>query len=79
MYRQILPAAAVGVLVLGLAPQAGAATGPMSFEPIAGSAYDQVTADWTEPFVVPTNCTQTMISDETVLDTTLAGLTTSPT
>ncbi len=79
MYRQILPAAAVGVLVLGLAPQAGAATGPMSFEPIAGSAYNEVTADWTEPFVVPTNCTQTMISDETVLDTTLAALTTSPT
>jgi len=40
----------------------------MRFDPIAGSAYDQVTADWRTPFVVPRNCTQRMISDETVLD-----------
>ena len=68
MRRQTLTVAAIGMLVLGVAPQAGAATGPMAFEPISGSAYDQVTADWTDPFAIPENCTQTMVSDETVLD-----------
>ena len=27
-----------------------------------------MTASWTEPFVVPDNCTQSLVSDETVLD-----------
>jgi secreted PhoX family phosphatase len=66
--KQTLTAAAVGMVIFGLAPQAVAASGPMAFEPIAGSAYDQVTASWTEPYVVPDNCTQTMVGDETVLN-----------
>ena len=68
MRKQTVTAAAAGVLTLVLAPQAGAATGPMSFEPISGSAYDQVSSSWTEPYVAPANCTQTMVSDESVLD-----------
>jgi hypothetical protein len=68
MHRKTMIAAAASVLALGLAPQAIAATGPMRFEPIAGSAYDQQTADWTEPFVVPENCTQRLVMDETEFD-----------
>jgi len=70
VHRKTLTAAAVGILLLGLAPQAGASTGRQKdFEPIAGSAYDQLTADWTEPFVIPDKCTQELISDESMLDT----------
>ena len=68
MHRKTMIAAAAGILAFGLAPQASAADGPMKFEPIAGSAYGQLTASWTEPFVVPDNCTQSLVSDETVLD-----------
>ena len=31
-------------------------------------AYNQQTAAWTEPFVVPENCIQRLVSDETVRD-----------
>ena len=61
-------ASAAGVLAFGFAPQAAAVGGPMSFEPIAGSAYGQQTAAWTQPFIVPNGCTQRLVSDETVLD-----------
>ena len=40
----------------------------MAFDPIPGSAYDAATDSWTEPFVVPASCTQSMVSDETVRD-----------
>jgi len=66
--RKTLTAATVGILVLGLAPAAGAVTGSNGFTPIAASAYSQQTADWSEPFVVPENCTQKLVSDESVLD-----------
>ena len=68
MHRRTMIAAAAGILAFGLAPQASAADGPMEFEPISGSAYGQLTASWIEPFVVPDNCTQSRVSDETVLD-----------
>lgn len=69
MRRKTLTTATVAILLLGLAPQAGASTGrQMDFEPIAGSAYDQLTQDWTEPFVVPDTCTQELVSDESALD-----------
>jgi uncharacterized protein len=63
-----LTAATVGILLLGLAPAAGAVSGHNAFKPIAESAYNQQDAAWTEPFVVPKNCTQKLVSDETVLD-----------
>jgi hypothetical protein len=68
MHRKTIVAAALGMLAFGLAPQASADSGLMRFEPIAGSAYNQLTADWKKPFVVPDNCRQRMVSDETVLD-----------
>jgi len=40
----------------------------MPFESIAGSAYDQLTTDWTEPFVTSAGCSQKLVSDESVLD-----------
>lgn len=58
---------AASALVVGAAG-AAAATGPMRFEPIDGSAYDQQTADWTEPLVAPDGFTQNLVADETVLD-----------
>ncbi len=65
--KHLLPGLVAGTMTLGLAAQAGA-TGPMSFEPIDGSAYDALTTDWDEPYLVPNGFTQTMVSDETVLD-----------
>jgi uncharacterized protein len=65
--KQILTGLVAGTMTLGLTAQAGA-TGPMTFEPIAGSAYDVLGTDWHEPFLVPDGFTQTMISDESVLN-----------
>lgn len=67
------------VLTLGLALPLGALgtvspapaladRGPMAFEPIKGSAYDQMSADWTQPVVAPKGFTQRLVADETVLD-----------
>lgn len=50
---------------------AGAATaadGPIGFDPIDGTPYADATADWTEPFVIPSGFTQQLVADETVLD-----------
>lgn len=47
---------------------AGAAAGPMAFEPLTGSAYGQGSASWTEPYVVPDGFTQHKVADETDLD-----------
>lgn len=60
--------AGVAVLAFGIAAPAHAASGPMSFEPIAGTPYDAAAADWTEPFVVPTGFTQNLVADEAILD-----------
>lgn len=62
---------AAGALLLGLAAPASAARHPapsFNFNPISGSAYGQQSTTWTEPFVLPRNCTQELVSDETVLD-----------
>jgi secreted PhoX family phosphatase len=40
----------------------------MRFEPIDGSAYDELTDAWAEPFVVPDGFRQRLVADETVLD-----------
>ncbi|MFE9171861.1 alkaline phosphatase PhoX [Streptomyces kebangsaanensis] len=69
--RLAATALALGLgLPLGLATAgpAAAAAGPMAFEPIKGSAYDQVTPDWSEPLVAPEGFTQKLVADETVLD-----------
>ncbi len=60
--------AGVAVLAFGIAAPAHAASGPMSFEPIAGTPYDAASTDWTEPFVAPTGFTQTPVADERILD-----------
>lgn len=66
MRRVHLSAVAAGVLLTGLAgaTAAGAATGPMTFEPIAGSAYDQMTPGWDEPLIAPDGFAQTRVMDE---------------
>ena len=54
------------LLAAGIAMAGGQnATGPMSFEPIAGSAYGQQTSAWTEPFLIPEGFSQEKVSDET--------------
>lgn len=60
--------AAAGALVVGLAGSAVAASGPMAFEPISGSAYDAQTDTWDVPLIAPEGLTQELVSDETVLD-----------
>ncbi|WP_448808594.1 alkaline phosphatase PhoX [Agromyces bauzanensis] len=47
---------------------ANAATGPIGFDPIGGTPYNDAAADWTEPFVIPDGFTQQLVADETVLD-----------
>jgi len=51
---------------------ASAVNGPMSFNPIAASAYGQVTTDAvilsSEPWVIPEGYVQSIVSDETDLD-----------
>jgi hypothetical protein len=63
----ITGAVAAGVTV-GMVAQAAAGSGPLPFEPIGGSAYGQESADWTEPFVIPTGYTQSLLVDETTFD-----------
>jgi hypothetical protein len=63
----ITGAVAAGIVV-GLAAQVAAASGPMAFEPIEGSAYGQASADWTEPFVIPTGYSQSLVVDEATFD-----------
>lgn len=68
MRTHLLTGAATAGILVGLAAQATAGSGPMDFDPIDGSAYGQEGADWTEPFVVPDGYTQTLVADETTLD-----------
>lgn len=61
-------AAAAITVVVASSGSAATPTGPMSFEPIAGSAYGQARPDWTEPYLIPEGFTQSLVSDETTLD-----------
>ena len=63
-----LTATATATAVVGIAPAALAASGPFDFVPIAGSAYQQGSTDWSVPYLVPEGFTQTLVHDETVLD-----------
>ena len=68
MRRQAVAGVTAVGLAVAVAVQAGAADGPMAFEPIAGSAYGQQSTDWAEPFVVPDGYAQHRVADETLLD-----------
>ena len=69
MRKKIAVSALATVAVMGFAaPAAYAANGPIDFTPIAGSAYGQASTDWTEPYVLPEGYSQSLVSDETVLD-----------
>lgn len=63
-----LSAAVASFLPVAGVALAGSTSGPVGFEPIAGSAYDDLTDSWSEPFVVPDGYTQSKVSDETDLD-----------
>lgn len=72
MRKQLAGGIALGtmsaVMLLGVASAANAGNGPMGFDPIDGTPYGEATADWVEPFVIPTGYTQQLVADETVLD-----------
>ena len=71
MNTHLATGAALCALAAGMAVMtspADAATGPMAFEPIAGSAYGQQSSDWTEPYLVPDGYSQELVADETTLD-----------
>src|SRR5665811_238351 len=68
MRKQIVTGALSAIILLGFAAAANAANGPISFDPIAGSAYGQASSDWSVPYIVPEGYTQTLVKDETVLD-----------
>jgi uncharacterized protein len=58
-----------GIAAVGLSVGVAAAVnGPMAFDPIPGSAYDEGSNAWTEPFIVPDGFTQTVVADENNLD-----------
>lgn len=68
MNKHLITGAATCALLLGSAGVAVAANGPMAFEPIGGSAYDQQSAEWDLPLVAPEGFTQELVKDETELD-----------
>lgn len=68
MLKPYLVGGAAAALLLGVAVPASAHPGVMPFEPISGSAYDQQSTTWDEPFVVPAGYTQRRVADETTLD-----------
>lgn len=72
MRLRIARSAAVGALattmLVGFATASQAANGPMNFDPIDGTPYDDASADWTEPFLIPEGYSQSLVADETVLD-----------
>ena len=67
--RSIAAAVALSATVAAMIPAgATAADGPTSFEPIDGTPYATASADWTDPFVIPSGFTQQLVVDETQLD-----------
>ena len=70
MRNRMVTGALCATVLIGVAPiaAANAATGPMGFDPIDGSAYDDASTAWSEPYVAPDGFTQTLVADETVLD-----------
>jgi secreted PhoX family phosphatase len=65
---QIIAAAVGATALLGLGTAAHAATGPIEFDPIPGSAYGQASDSWDVPYLLPEGYTQTLVKDESVLD-----------
>lgn len=70
MRNRMVTGALCATVLIGVAPiaAANAATGPLGFDPIDGSAYDDASTAWSEPYVAPDGFTQTLVADETVLD-----------
>ena len=70
MSKRVITCAIAGAAALAFvfAIPAQAASGPISFDPIPGTPYDDASADWSEPFVIPEGFTQTLVADETVFD-----------
>lgn len=73
MRHRIARSAAIGALattamLTGFATASQAANGPMGFDPIDGTPYDDASASWSEPFVIPEGYSQSLVADETVLD-----------
>ena len=67
--RSIAAAVALSATAAAMIPAgATAANGPISFEPIDGTPYATASADWTNPFVIPSGFTQQLVVDETQLD-----------
>ncbi|HET6668568.1 MAG TPA: alkaline phosphatase PhoX [Intrasporangium sp.] len=67
--RSIAAAVALSATAAAMIPVgATAANGPMSFEPIDGTPYATASADWTDPFIIPSGFTQQLVVDETQLD-----------
>lgn len=70
MRIRTIAGAALCATAFALIP-AGAATaanGPIGFDPIGGTPYNDAAADWTNPFVIPAGFSQQLVADETVLD-----------
>ncbi|WP_353509115.1 alkaline phosphatase PhoX [Intrasporangium sp.] len=67
--RSIAATVALSATAAAMIPAgATAANGPMSFEPIDGTPYATASADWTDPFIIPSGFTQQLVVDETQLD-----------
>ncbi|HEX6056849.1 MAG TPA: alkaline phosphatase PhoX [Intrasporangium sp.] len=67
--RSIAAAVALSATAAAMIPAgATAANGPNRFEPMDGTPYATASADWTDPFVIPSGFTQQLVVDETQLD-----------
>ncbi len=72
MQLRVLAAALTAALSMNAAADSTVVNGPMGFNPIAASAYAQVTTDATiltsEPWVIPAGFAQSIVSDESDLN-----------
>lgn len=72
MRKQVASCVAIGALstaiVMGGVP-AQASHWPTGVKLIPGTPYDDASDDWTEPLVIPRGFTQSLVADETKLDT----------
>jgi len=72
MFKTLLATAIGAVFSMNAMADSSAVKGPMAFDPIPASSYNQATSDATilnsEPWVIPQGYSQRIVSDETALD-----------
>ena len=72
MIKTLLAATIGAAFSMNVMADSSAVQGPMAFDPIPASAYNEATSDATilnsEPWVIPQGYRQVIVSDESALD-----------